>query len=154
MSRDRILLGLVVSALLGWGAPGANAQGSVVVGSEFPVKGEPVHVHVTDEAGNPVGGASIVATYRPGSSVQQADSLGVSAADGAIHWTPVEAGIATITATWAGPGGSEQTSTTSVSVRFNSPPVGGLIIMVVAGLLLVVGSVIRVYNLLRVPQAP
>jgi hypothetical protein len=83
--------------------------------------------------------------------VQKTEVVGSSSA-GSVQWTPAEAGIATLTATWAADRG-EASTTTNVSVKFSNPPFDGIIIMVVAGLLLVVGSVIRILNLLRTPAA-
>ncbi len=154
MRPERFRLGIAVAVMVGLCGTNAMAQGSIVVGDEFPVKDESVRIHVTDDAGNPVQGASVEVTYRPGSSVEKIDSIGTSAADGALRWTPVEAGIAMITATWSVPGEAPQTSSTSVSVRFRSPPIGGIVIMVAAGILLVIGSAVRVFNLLRTPHAP
>ena len=129
------------------------ATADVVIEHKYPVKGEATAIRVLDENGTPVSGAELEVTYRPGSSVARTEPIGRSAT-GAVEWTPQEAGIATITATWVGSDLAEASSTTNVSVKFRSPPIGGILIMIVAGLLLVVGSVIRVANLLRAPQAP
>lgn len=128
------------------------ASADVLIESHYPVKGVPVDVRVTDDNGNPVSGATIEVTYRPGSSVERTEPIG-SSSGGLVQWTPSEAGIATVTASWTVAGENTATSSTNVSVKFSSPPLDGILIMVVAGLLLVVGSVIRVANLLRVPEA-
>ena len=145
----------VVAVVLVWGflAGDVSAQGSIVVAEEFPVKDARVRILVSND-GIPVGGASVEVTYRPGSSVPRVEPIGVSGQDGGLNWVPSEAGIATITATWTGADQSETAATVPVSVRYDSPPLGGIVIMIVAGLLLVVGSVIRMFNVIRTPQAP
>jgi hypothetical protein len=82
------------------------------------------------------------------------ETIGRSGPDGRIDWVPAEAGIATLEAAWTGPDGSERIARADVSVRFRSPPVAGILIMIVAGLVLVVGSVIRMYNVIRSHEAP
>ena len=145
---------LVLAAALVWGAGDAAAQGSVVVEERFPTQEAKVHLFVVDQAGEPVAGASIEVTYRPGSSVQRVETIGKSGHSGGIDWVPAEAGIATIRAAWTGPDRSEMVATTDVSVRFRSPPISGILVMIIAGVVLVVGSVIRMYNVIRTPQAP
>ncbi len=147
----RPFLGLAVVAVFGWAASFATAQGSIVVDREYPVKDEQVRIRITDGAGNPVQGARVEVTYRPGSRVEAVSVVGSSASDGALNWTPTETGIATISAAWTGPFDVATSTSTTVSVKFESPPVDGILIMIVAGLLLVVGSAIRVVRLIREP---
>ena len=145
---------IVALAAMGSLAAEARGQGSIILDEQFPTKEKQVRVLISDDDGEPVGGASIEITYRPGSSVEKVDPIGVSEQDGSIHWIPAEAGIAQIQATWSGSGQTEVSATTSVSVRFGSPPPAGIVIMVVAGVLLVIGSAVRMFNVLRSPQAP
>jgi hypothetical protein len=149
VSKRIALLHIVVASLLMSAVTAAKAEAELVIENHFPVKGESVGIRVLDEAGNPVSGATVEVVYRPGSSVQKTEVVGSSTA-GSVQWTPAEAGIATITAKWAADQG-EATTTANVSVKFSGPPLDGILIMIIAGLLLVVGSVIRVLNLLRVP---
>jgi hypothetical protein len=86
--------------------------------------------------------------------VRRVETIGTSGPDGTIGWVPAEAGIATLTAVCKGPDRSEIAATTDVSVRFRSPPLAGVFIMIIAGIVLVVGSVIRMYNVVRTHQAP
>ncbi len=137
-----------------WGAGDAVAQGSVIVKKKFPTKGEEVRLIVMDPSGQPVAGARIEVTYRPGSSVSSVEAIGRSGQDGGIDWVPTEAGIATLTAVWTGFDRAEMVATVDVSVRFRSPPIAGILIMIIAGLVLVVGSVIRMVNVVRAHQAP
>jgi hypothetical protein len=145
---------LVLAAALLWCAGEAAAQGSVVVGERFPTKGETIRLFVVDQAGEPVAGARVEVTYRPGSSVWRVETIGKSGQDGGIDWVPTEAGIATLKAAWMGPDRSEMVATIDVSVRFRSAPIGGILVMIIAGIVLVVGSVIRMYNVIRSHQAP
>lgn len=152
--RDSILLLVCAFAFLAVSFVGVSAQGTVVVEKKFPGQGESVRIHVNGESGTPVAGATVEVTYRPGSSVERIESVGVSAVDGGLEWTPAEAGLATINATWKAADGADATGTATVSVRYTSPPITGIFIMVVAGILLVVGSIIRMFNLIRTPRAP
>jgi len=131
-----------------------SAQGTVVVEKEFPGQGETVRIHVNGESGAPVAGATVEVTYRPGSSVERIEPVGISVEYGGLEWTPAEAGIATINATWQTADGTEATGSATVSIRYTSPPITGILIMVIAGLLLVVGSIVRMFNVIRTPQAP
>jgi hypothetical protein len=148
MRGRRVLFACAILSL-----PAQPVLADVVLESRYPVKGEAVGIRITDTNGAPVTGATLEVTYRPGSAVQRTEEIG-SSSSGALQWTPSEAGIATITATWMDANQTEVTSATNVSIKFSAPPVNGIIIMVVAGLLLVVGSIIRVTNLIRSPQSP
>jgi hypothetical protein len=145
---------LVLAAALVWGTGEAAAQGSVVVQERFPTKEEKIRLFVVDQTGEPVAGARVEVTYRPGSSVRRVETIGNSGQDGSIDWVPTEAGIATLEAAWRGPGRSTMVATTDVSVRFRSAPIGGILVMIIAGIVLVVGSAIRMYNVIRSDQAP
>ncbi|MCZ6766845.1 MAG: hypothetical protein O7D32_07925 [bacterium] len=128
------------------------AMADVILDKRYPVQDEQTRIHVTDSSGAPVTGADVMVTYRPGSSVSREDSVGQSGMDGALAWTPQQAGIATITATWQEENETDITSSATVSVKFASPPFGGILIMTVAGLLLIVGSVVRITKLIRSPE--
>jgi hypothetical protein len=132
----------------------APAYGSIVLDEQYPEQDKPARIQVTDSDGNLVPGASVAVTYRPGSKVSKTAEVGRTADDGAVEWTPQDAGIATITASWTGSGEATVTASRTVSVRFSSPPMEGILIMIVAGVLLIVGSIVRIYKLLRAPEAP
>ena len=95
----------------------------------------------------PVSGAKVAVTYRPGSSVELTEEVGTTGPGGRLVWTPTTAGIALISATWDG----GETST-NISVKFASVPAGGLIIMILAGLLLVGGSAVRIIRVMKSPD--
>jgi hypothetical protein len=153
-TRKNNRLFVVLAIALIWGAGDAAAQGSVVVKKKFPTKDEEVRLIVMDPSGQPVAGARIEATYRPGSSVRRVEAIGRSGQDGSIDWVPTEAGIAMLRAYWTGADRSAMVAAVDVSVRFRSPPIAGILIMIIAGLVLVVGSVIRMYDVVRSHQAP
>ncbi|MDH3215983.1 MAG: hypothetical protein OEN01_06780 [Candidatus Krumholzibacteria bacterium] len=132
----------------------AAARGRLILHERFPTRGQEMRIRVEDEAQNPVGGAIVDVTYRPGSKVERVDHVGTSSSDGMITWTPTQAGIATITATWSEHDQMLRSSQASVSVKFPSPPADGILIMIVAGVLLVGGSSIRLFYMLRTQQAP
>jgi hypothetical protein len=147
----KISLGLFAAYLcIAWTYPLLAA--TIVSDKKFPTQNEQVRLVVSDSDGNPVGGASVTVTYRPGSSVEKTDTLGESDAAGVVMWKPSDAGIATVTATWSGPEQSELSESTTVSVRFQSAPWNGIIIMIIAGLVLAVGSIVRIFRLLRSPE--
>ena len=130
----------------------ADATGRIILDKEFPTDQEQVSIQVVNDDGSPVAGADVSVTYRPGSRVSATDEIGRTTEGGTLEWTPMDPGIATLTATWTEPGLTERSSSTTVSVRFHDLPIDGIFIMVVAGLLLIVGSAIRVYKLLRAPD--
>jgi hypothetical protein len=144
----KLSLGLFAAHLcIAWSYP--LLASSIVADKTFPIRNEQTRLVVSDAHGTPVRGASVTVTYRPGSSVEKSYTLGESDAAGAVMWTPSDAGIATVTGTWPGPDQSQLSVSTTVSVRFHRAPWDGIIIMVIAGLVLAVGSVIRIFKLLR-----
>ena len=113
------------------------------------MEGEKTELYIQDDAGNPVAGADVSATYRPGSSVEETVSIGVTGKSGRILWFPAAAGIVTLAAAWTSAEGDTVTTSTNISVKFKSTPAGGIVIMLLAGLLLVGGSAVRILRVLR-----
>jgi len=136
------VLFVAVSVLAGTQA----ARADVVLETRYPVAGTPCEVLVQDDANLPRPGATVSVTYRPGSSVERPSRVGTTDDSGRVVWTPELAGIATVTASWAG--GSTRAN---VSVQFSHPPLSGLLIMVFAGIVLVGGSAVRIRRVLRSP---
>ena len=142
-----IFIGIAMLAIT---APASNAE--IVLDTAFPVEKQPTRIHVGTD-GYPVADALITVTYRPGSAVPAEFELGRTASDGNCEWTPREAGIVTISAAWTDEDGVEQTATMNTSVKYNPTPVVGILIMIIAGIVLIGGSVDRIARLLRTPEA-
>ena len=122
----------------------STAAADVVLREKYPTRGVSTELFIQDDAGAPVSSASVSVTYRPGSSVEAVESIGVTGPSGRIVWNPSTAGIAELLAEWDG--GS---SNANVSVKFASPPVGGILIMIFAGLLLIAGSAVQITRMLK-----
>ncbi len=134
---------ILASTNAAWG------ESSIVLRTQYPVQGERTELYIQDDEGNPVTGAEVDVTYRPGSSVEETAAVGVTGKSGRIIWYPAAAGIVTLTASWRSEGGDTVTTSANFSVKFASTPVGGVVIMLLAGLLLVGGSVVRILRVLR-----
>jgi hypothetical protein len=144
----RIWLGLIVACLITAWIPGSSTA-TIVPENAFPIQNETIRLTLTDDDGNAVEGATVIVTYRPGSSVEMTEPLGITDSEGTVTWTPSSAGLATVTATWQDMEQAEQTESKTVPVRYQRAPWSGIVIMIIAGLVLAVGSVIRVFRLLR-----
>ncbi len=138
-----------VAAGLGLVAAAAGAGADITVDPAFPTTGKPAVVRVAGEAG-PVAGARVSVLYRPGSEVSRTDSLGVTGSDGALSWTPVEAGVATISAGVPDSTGAIVAQSRNLSVRFRGLPASGLFILIAAGVILY-GGVILGFRMLGSP---
>lgn len=76
---------------------------------------------------------TLFVTYRPNSVLAQRDTIRIGGFD-SVKWTPKRAGVVQI----ALPGGASQ----NVSVRFTAPPMSGIAILIVAGLILFGGAIL------------
>lgn len=85
----------------------------------------------------PVPGAEVRVTYRPNSATVVIERLGATDPTGAVSWIPKDAGIVTIQVT----SGKIQTIK-NVAVRFGRFPLGGVLIISIAGLILFGGITI------------
>ncbi len=150
MSRlSRIILSVTpLLVLMTSGDRAAESQPMVVLRTAFPVQKEKTEIHVLDASGNPVGGATIEATYRPGSRVSVVSPVGITDSSGGADWIPQHAGVVRIDARWRDDDGSEILATMNASVRFASTPIGGIIIMIFAGVLLIGGSIVHFARLI------
>ncbi|MBD3236294.1 MAG: hypothetical protein GF330_06310 [Candidatus Eisenbacteria bacterium] len=101
----------------------------------FPQEGRPCRILLTTGEA-PLAGAWVTALVRPNSEVSRLDTLGRTDAAGTVHWTPTDAGLATLTASRADSALCELT----VAVRFPGVPALGLVMLLVAGLLLFGGN--------------
>lgn len=114
----RPFLALVAAAMC---ALPAAAQ--ITPSTETPVVGQPLTL--TFDA--PVD--TLTVTYRPGGVTESAETIPVGGT--AAEWTPREAGVVQVAA-----GDASQ----SLSVRYASAPVSGLLVMALAGLVLFGGA--------------
>ena len=141
-----LLSALLTAAIVGGLAAPSSAE--IILRQKYPMQGKTTEVFVQADDGAPVSGALVTVTYRPGSSVEATDTIGTTGASGRLRWTPETAGIAGINAAWADGGATS----TNVSVRFSGVPLGGVVIMLLAGLLLVGGSAVRIARVLKSPD--
>jgi hypothetical protein len=121
-------LPLLLAAL----AFGPAALAQIAVSPEAPVRGQPVEVVLDTPA------EALLVTYRPNSGIAVEETVPV---DGTrAVWTPSRAGVVAL----ATPEGA----TRNVSVRFDETPVGGLLILIGAGLVLFGGATFAMRALL------
>ncbi|MEM6286584.1 MAG: hypothetical protein AAF845_05465 [Bacteroidota bacterium] len=113
-------------------APALSAQDIVGITPEIPIRGEPVEVTFSA----PVD--SVTVTYRPGAVTASVETFAPGAAT--FAFTPERAGVVSV----AGGDGSQ-----NVSVRFRSTPLGGILVMLVAGVVLCGGAVVALRALMR-----
>jgi hypothetical protein len=142
-----VSLALSSALSLASGAP-ALAQPSMVAEDPYPLRGEPTRVRVEGSDGSPLAGVPLRARYRPNSETAHTAELGETGADGAVGWTPTDAGVVLLEA-----GSAEAPSAqTRVSVRFGAFPSLGLLVMVVAALILFGGAALGFYWLMSGPE--
>ena len=121
---------LLAALALALAAPAA-AQSVVSVEPAAPVVGEPVRVTFSE----PVDSVTVV--YRPGAISAVTETFTPDAA--AFEFTPDRAGVVSVTS-----GDAAQ----SLSVRFRTAPLSGLVVMVLAGLVLFGGAAVSMRALL------
>ena len=107
---------LLVLAL--WAAVPAAAQ--ITLSEEKPEEGRTVSVTV------PPGVDTLRVTYRPSSSIPHVELLSVSG--GVVAWTPQQAGVVRLAVS--------ESERRNVSVRFQTLPVSGIVVLLLAGAIL------------------
>ncbi len=112
-------------ALLVFAATPGTAQ-PITIMPEIPVLGQ----ESTLRFGMPVD--TVFVTYRPNSSIAARDTIRIGGFD-SMKWMPKQAGVVQIGL----PGGASQ----NVSVRFTEPPVSGIFVLILAGLILFGGAI-------------
>lgn len=147
-ARISLVSGMLL-VLLACGYDLAFARGTIVLQTQFPVQNERTRVLVQTQAGSPLAGAKVRATYRPGSRVEATADVGTTDPGGGVDWVPQEAGIVSISAEFTGEDGGTIQLHTNVSVKFASTPLSGILIMLFAGILLIGGSVVRFTRYMR-----
>ena len=122
---------LLAAALVVWAAPPALGQSVVSVEPAAPTVGEPVRVTFSE----PVD--SVTVEYRPGAVSATTETFTPGSAT--LEFTPDRAGVVSVAV-----GEASQ----NLSVRFRSAPLGGLAVMVLAGLILFGGAAVSMRALL------
>ena len=122
----RLLLLFLATGLLSLSGPRCAAAQYVSPEASLVV-GRPVHITLPDP------GDTLTVTYRPNSSIAAVDHLAPAAGSTSLTWTPHEAGVVQL----ATSNGASQ----SVSVRFSTPPISGILVLTLAGLILFGGAV-------------
>ena len=150
--RKLILIPLLVGAIASLPVA-AYPTGRVDTADHYPVVNDTTLIHVLDAGGNPVAGAAVTVVYRPESQVEQTDDVGITNAAGIVRWSPKDVGVVTINASWEDEAGAADGATANISVKFAAVPANGIFIMIFAGLLLLGGSAVRFWRLLRQPDA-
>jgi hypothetical protein len=113
---------------------------------ELKITGDVVHQQTMtlrlEQAALPAAGVAITASYRQNAhkKLQHVQQIGTTAADGTLRWEPAEPGVVVL----AWEGGSR-----NVSVLHHGVPVAGVLVALIAGLLLLGGSVFFVLQMLR-----
>lgn len=120
---------LLLLALL---AASASAQDVASVAPAAPVRGEPVLVTFEAPAD------TVTVTYRPGAVTARTETF--TGVGETFEFTPERAGVVAVAAA----GGSPK----SLSVRFVSSPLAGIVVMILAGLILFGGAAISLRALL------
>lgn len=104
-----------------------SAQAQLVGGSDLVLRGEPVTVSTL----TPEGVAdTLTVIYRPNAILARAVHLPTGGAE-TVTWTPESAGVVQLVA-----GSLRQ----NVSVRYRRPPLGGIIVLILAGSILFGGA--------------
>lgn len=151
--KARPIFALVLALFMLSPGPGrGRVAGAIETSHRYPTQGNPTFILVRTYSGEPLEGAVVSITYRPGSRVEKRVPVGKTNAAGIVEWKPQVAGIAGIEARWMAEEEREIVVTKNVSVRFSSTPPGGIFIMALAGILLIGGSIRRFVLILRSPK--
>ncbi len=128
----------LIAALLAMAFAGlATADVTIELTEDFPVRGRAVDVRVM---GGDIGETySFSVTYRPNSETSAVEDLGGFSPEGRLSWTPVDAGITSLNVI-DDEGGTVVSR--NIAVRYESPPLSGLLIFILAGILLFGGSTV------------
>jgi hypothetical protein len=117
------------------------AMAEIDVAEEHPMEGTPVEVTVTSSEGIPVANAVVTAMFRPGSEVTSENTAGTTDASGRFSWTPSQAGLVTLSAVAPSTGDDGETLSSTLSVRYSSPPPLGVLMMILSGSILYGGVI-------------
>ena len=135
------IVALLVFAVVG----PAHALTIERVGDANPIVGNDAIVRVYGEgSADPIIGATVTATYYPGSSVEREASVGTTNAEGVAVFQPEYAGLVRVTASapvaanveGSGVAVAAERATTTLSVRYTGLPKAGVFVFAVALILL------------------
>lgn len=112
---------------------------TILVSPEMPVVETDVWLEFRDDAGSPVAGVPLSATYSPGAELARKDDACTTGADGRCMWQPRRPGIVLVS--------SDDGAHTVISVKYRAMPVASLLVFLCAGFLLVGGMIFGVRRL-------
>ncbi len=144
MSKSTVLFSAAWLALLlfGMGLRSVTAA-DLELALEHPTRGEAVEVRLTGVES--AAGVQLTAAYRPGSATEVSETVGIFGSDGVLQWSPTDAGLSVLSAN----SGDESLASRNVSIRFDSTPPLGMLILLLAGLLLFGGTTVMLRRALE-----
>lgn len=126
-------------------AAGVAQAVQLTVADAYPLKQHPTEIIVAEDDGTPLEGVAVYLTYRPNSMVERTDSLPPTDARGVTTWVPTDPGICTMKAFQD----TLEIASQDVSVRFDSFPIQGIIVMVIAFVALFGGATFSLVMLFK-----
>lgn len=116
-------------------------------GDAYPLINTPTQIMISHASYPDLSRFKVVVTYRANSSTSHEEVLGTPNADGYVSWTPQEAGITTLKATAPAleTGTKDIIIEKTVSVRFGSFPLTGILIFILAAGILFGGLSIFIF---------
>lgn len=103
-------------------------------GDPYPLVNTPTQIMISHASYPDLSQFKVSVTYRANSSTSHEETLGTPNADGYVSWTPQQAGITILKATAPAlePGEKEVVIEKSISVRFGSFPLMGMLIFLLS----------------------
>lgn len=131
-----IILGIMWIAGIAMATEEIPALG--INGDAYPLINTPTQIMISHASYPDLSRFKVTVTYRANSSTSHEEVLGIPNADGYVSWTPQDAGITILKATAPAleTGAKDIVIEKSVSVRFGSFPVTGILIFALATLVL------------------
>lgn len=133
----RDVTALWIALLLG---AAAGAQSKLTLSGDQLVEGRETILSVAGASGIPLAGVRIEATYRENAhpSICHTQNVGKTEPDGTRTWVPEQAGVVVLR--WTLPGTTAPVDKLEVAVRHDGIPGAGIAVAVIAGFLLLGGS--------------
>lgn len=109
---------------------------------ETPVEGRPVTLTLAADDGSPAAGLTVSARYRENAheKLRSEQAIGTTDSSGNVEWRPERAGVVVIA--WEG-------GRRNLSVLHDGPQPGAVVVSVLAGVILLGGSVLFFVQMLR-----